>query len=157
MGVRIAFDDFGTGYSSLRHLSQLPVDVIKLDRTFVSALNRTDARRDRAILIAVDRRRRASSASASIAEGVEDAAQLAELQRAGCDYAQGYLFAEARPAGPAGARRHRPRPSRSSRTIGSAAQPRAGAALDAGACARRAARRGRTRRSELGWSGCASS
>jgi EAL domain-containing protein (putative c-di-GMP-specific phosphodiesterase class I) len=100
LGVRIAFDDFGTGYSSLWHLSQLPVDVIKLDRTFVSALNRPDARRDRAILIAVTTAARELGISV-VAEGVEDAAQLAELRRAGCDYAQGYLFSEARPPGQA--------------------------------------------------------
>jgi diguanylate cyclase (GGDEF)-like protein/PAS domain S-box-containing protein len=97
LGVRIAFDDFGTGYSSLRHLSQLPVDVIKLDRTFVSALNRPDAYRDRAILIAVTTVARELGINV-IAEGVEDTEQLAELHRAGCVYAQGYLFSEARPA-----------------------------------------------------------
>jgi diguanylate cyclase (GGDEF)-like protein/PAS domain S-box-containing protein len=98
LGVRIAFDDFGTGYSSLRHLSQLPVDVIKLDRTFVSALSRPDARRDRAILIAVTTAARELGISV-IAEGVEDTEQLAELYRAGCGYAQGFLFSEPRPAG----------------------------------------------------------
>jgi EAL domain-containing protein (putative c-di-GMP-specific phosphodiesterase class I) len=96
LGVRIAFDDFGTGYSSLRHLSQLPVDVIKLDRTFVNALNREGPRRDRAILIAVTAAARELGVSV-IAEGVEDVEQLAELQRAGCSYAQGFLFADARP------------------------------------------------------------
>ncbi len=99
LGVRIAFDDFGTGYSSLRHLSQLPVDVIKLDRTFVSALNREDANPDRAILIAVTTAARELGISV-IAEGVEDSQQLAELRRAGCGYAQGFLFSEPRPAGP---------------------------------------------------------
>jgi EAL domain-containing protein (putative c-di-GMP-specific phosphodiesterase class I) len=97
LGVRIAFDDFGTGYSSLRHLSQLPVDVIKLDRTFVSALNRPDAYRDRAILTAVTTAARELAINV-IAEGVEDTEQLAELRRAGCGYAQGYLFSRARPA-----------------------------------------------------------
>jgi diguanylate cyclase (GGDEF)-like protein/PAS domain S-box-containing protein len=97
LGVRVAFDDFGTGYSSLRHLSQLPVDVIKLDRTFVSALNHDDARRDHAILIAVTAAARELGVSV-VAEGVEDVEQLAELQRAGCGYAQGFLFSEARPA-----------------------------------------------------------
>jgi diguanylate cyclase (GGDEF)-like protein/PAS domain S-box-containing protein len=96
LGVRIAFDDFGTGYSSLRHLSQLPVDVIKLDRTFVNALNGEGPRRDRAILIAVTSAARELGVSV-IAEGVEDVEQLAELQRAGCSYAQGFLFADARP------------------------------------------------------------
>jgi EAL domain-containing protein (putative c-di-GMP-specific phosphodiesterase class I) len=98
LGVRIAFDDFGTGYSSLRHLSQLPVDVIKLDRTFVSALNQQDGRRDRAVLIAVTTAARELGISV-VAEGVEDTEQLAELRRAGCGYAQGYLFSEPRPAG----------------------------------------------------------
>ena len=70
LGVRIAFDDFGTGYSSLRHLSQLPVDVIKLDRTFVTGLNRPEGRRDRAILIAVTTAARELGISV-VAEGVE--------------------------------------------------------------------------------------
>jgi EAL domain-containing protein (putative c-di-GMP-specific phosphodiesterase class I) len=95
-GVQIAFDDFGTGYSSLRHLSQLPVDVIKLDRSFVSALSRNDARRSRAVLIAVVTAARELGIS-TIAEGVENTAQLAELQRVGCDHAQGYLFSGAKP------------------------------------------------------------
>lgn len=98
LGVRIAFDDFGTGYSSLRHLSQLPVDVIKLDRTFVSALDRPEGRRDRAILVAVTTAARELGISV-VAEGVEDTKQLAELRRAGCDYGQGFLFSEPRPAG----------------------------------------------------------
>ena len=98
LGVKIAFDDFGTGYSSLRHLSQLPVDLIKLDRTFVSALSQPDSRRDRAILIAVTTAARELGVSV-IAEGLEDTAQLAELHRAGCGFAQGFLFADPRPAG----------------------------------------------------------
>ena len=97
-GVRIAFDDFGTGYSSLRHLSQLPVDVLKLDRTFVSALSRHDAHRSRAVLIAVVMAARELGISV-IGEGVENAAQLAELRRVGCDAAQGYLFSGAERAG----------------------------------------------------------
>jgi diguanylate cyclase (GGDEF)-like protein/PAS domain S-box-containing protein len=97
LGVRVAFDDFGTGYSSLRHLSQLPVDVIKLDRTFVTALSRDEAHRSRAVLMAV-----VSAAEelgiGVIAEGVEDPTQFAELQRAGCGWAQGYMFSGAVPA-----------------------------------------------------------
>ena len=96
--MRIAFDDFGTGYSSLRHLSQLPVDVIKLDRTFVSALSRHGRPPQPRVLIAVVTAARELGISV-IAEGVEDAEQLAELHRAGCDFAQGYLFAAARAAG----------------------------------------------------------
>jgi EAL domain-containing protein (putative c-di-GMP-specific phosphodiesterase class I) len=74
------------------------VDVIKLDRTFVTALNREDARGDRAILIAVTTAARELGISV-VAEGVEDTRQLAELHRAGCGFAQGYLFSEPRPAG----------------------------------------------------------
>jgi diguanylate cyclase (GGDEF)-like protein/PAS domain S-box-containing protein len=93
-GVRVAFDDFGTGYSSLRHLSQLPVDVIKLDRTFVIALSRGDGHRSRAVLMAVMTAARELGIGV-IAEGVENATQLGELQRAGCDWVQGYLFSGA--------------------------------------------------------------
>jgi diguanylate cyclase (GGDEF)-like protein/PAS domain S-box-containing protein len=98
LGVRIAFDDFGTGYSSLRHLSQLPVDVIKLDRTFVSALSHPDGRGDRAVLVAVTAAARELGISV-VAEGVEEAEQLEELHRAGCGFAQGYLFAHPAPPG----------------------------------------------------------
>jgi len=97
LGVKIAFDDFGTGYSSLRHLSQLPVDVIKLDRAFVSVLSGDGEPRDRAILIAVTAAARELGISV-VAEGVEDTQQLAELKRADCSFGQGYLFADPRPA-----------------------------------------------------------
>ena len=97
MGVRIVFDDFGTGYSSLHHLSRLPVDLIKLDRSFISALGRPGARRNRAVLIAVAAAAR-ELAIDIIAEGVEDAEQLAEIRHAGCGFAQGHLFAPASPA-----------------------------------------------------------
>ncbi|HLW95117.1 MAG TPA: EAL domain-containing protein [Solirubrobacteraceae bacterium] len=97
LGIKIAFDDFGTGYSSLRHLSQLPVDVIKLDRAFVSVLSGDGEPRDRAILIAVTAAARELAISV-VAEGVEDTQQLAELKRADCSFGQGYLFADPRPA-----------------------------------------------------------
>ncbi|HEY7966016.1 MAG TPA: EAL domain-containing protein [Solirubrobacteraceae bacterium] len=97
LGVKVAFDDFGTGYSSLRHLSQLPVDVIKLDRAFVSVLKGDGEPRDRAILIAVTAAARELGISV-VAEGVEDVEQLAELKRADCSLGQGYLFADPRPA-----------------------------------------------------------
>ncbi len=97
LGVKVAFDDFGTGYSSLRHLSQLPVDVIKLDRAFVSVLKGDGEPRDRAILIAVTAAARELGISV-VAEGVEDVEQLAELKRAVCSLGQGYLVADPRPA-----------------------------------------------------------
>ena len=96
-GVRIAIDDFGTGYSSLRHLSDLPVDIIKLDRTFVAGLSGERPQRSRAILMA------AAAASHElgidlIAEGVEDERQLEALREVGCAWAQGHLFSRALPA-----------------------------------------------------------
>jgi diguanylate cyclase (GGDEF)-like protein/PAS domain S-box-containing protein len=96
-GVRIAIDDFGTGYSSLRHLSDLPVDIIKLDRTFVAGLSGARPQRSRAILMA------AAAASRElgidlIAEGVEDERQLETLREVGCAWAQGHLFSPALPA-----------------------------------------------------------
>jgi diguanylate cyclase (GGDEF)-like protein len=91
MGVGIALDDFGTGYSSLRHLTSLPVDRIKIDRSFVSGLG---TRQDcRAIVSSV-----ASLAGqlglAVTAEGVETAEQLRMVQAAGCNEAQGYFISK---------------------------------------------------------------
>jgi diguanylate cyclase (GGDEF)-like protein/PAS domain S-box-containing protein len=97
LGVRIAFDNFGTGYSSLHHLSRLPVDLIKLDRSFIGTLGRPGARRNRAVLIAVVAAARELGIDV-VAEGVEDAEQLAEVRHAGCTLAQGHLFAAACPA-----------------------------------------------------------
>ncbi len=97
LGVRIVFDGFGTGYSSLHHLSRLPVDLIKLDRSFIGALSRPGARRNRAVLIAVAAAARELGIDV-VAEGVEDAEQLAEVRHAGCRLAQGHLFAPATPA-----------------------------------------------------------
>ena len=82
LGVRIAFDDFGTGYSSLRHLIELPVDAIKLDRTFVCGLDGPNPRRSRAILLAVTAAAAELAGIGAIAEGVEHQAQLEQLRRA---------------------------------------------------------------------------
>jgi len=125
-GVRIAFDDFGTGYSSLRHLSQLPVDVIKLDRTFVSALGRRDARRSRAVLIAVVTAARELGISV-IAEGVENAEQLAELNRVDCACAQGYLFSGPKPAALVALSAYRVATDRQAGATEGATPPRTGA------------------------------
>ncbi len=96
LGVQIALDDFGTGYSSLSYLTRLPIDSLKLDRSFVDGLGREQ--HDTAIATAVVRMAQALSI-AVIAEGVETEVQLAELQRLGSDYAQGFFFA--RPVPPA--------------------------------------------------------
>ena len=88
-GIRFAIDDFGTGYSSLAHLRHTPVDMLKIDRGFVSGLHTDIA--DRALVSAtIDLAH--SFALAATAEGVETCEQLAELTALGCDYAQGYLW-----------------------------------------------------------------
>jgi EAL domain-containing protein (putative c-di-GMP-specific phosphodiesterase class I) len=90
MGVRIAIDDFGTGYSSLSYLQQLPVDVLKIDQTFVAAIE--TANTDRSLAPAI------VSLAATfgldvVAEGVETALQAETLRKVGCAHAQGYYFA----------------------------------------------------------------
>ncbi len=90
LGTTIAVDDFGTGYSSLQYLQRLPVDVLKVDRSFVSGLDQNDG--DLAIVRAVVQLAEALGLT-SVAEGVENAEQLAQLRRLGCRQAQGFLFA----------------------------------------------------------------
>jgi diguanylate cyclase (GGDEF)-like protein/PAS domain S-box-containing protein len=91
-GVRFALDDFGTGYSTLSHLNRLPIDALKIDRSFVNDLE-TD-RSDRAIvqtIISISRSLRITV----IAEGVETEVQALLLRQLGCHAYQGHLFAEA--------------------------------------------------------------
>ncbi|MEX0972088.1 MAG: EAL domain-containing protein [Solirubrobacterales bacterium] len=89
IGVRLVLDDFGTGYSSLAYLNRFPFDALKIDRSFVEGLGIEQERT--AIVEAVIGMARALSLDA-IAEGVENEAQLSELRRLRCDYAQGHLF-----------------------------------------------------------------
>jgi diguanylate cyclase (GGDEF)-like protein len=89
-GLRVAIDDFGTGYSSLAYLQQLPVDSLKIDRTFIAASARSHES-DPLIQTLVQLGR--SLGLRTIAEGIEDEAQLAHLRELGCDAGQGYLFA----------------------------------------------------------------
>lgn len=88
-GVRISLDDFGTGYSSLSHLREFPVDVVKIDRSFVSKVQ--DEPEMAAIVTAVIDLA-ASLSIDVVAEGVEIAAQDAFLRNAGCRYGQGYYY-----------------------------------------------------------------
>jgi EAL domain-containing protein (putative c-di-GMP-specific phosphodiesterase class I) len=96
LGVRLVVDNFGTGYSSLPALRDLMIDGLKLDRSFVSELER-DAD-DGALIDAVLSLAAALDAEVT-AEGVETWAQVSRLRMHGCDFAQGYLFARPAPAG----------------------------------------------------------
>jgi len=88
-GVQIAIDDFGTGYSSLSYLQQFPVDVLKIDRSFVNKIHQNT--RNATITKSVVEMAHLLNLTA-IAEGVETEAELEFLQRHGCDIVQGYIF-----------------------------------------------------------------
>jgi diguanylate cyclase (GGDEF)-like protein len=94
LGCKVAMDDFGTGYSSLATLRDLPIDVLKLDRTFITQLL-TSARSAAAVRSVIQLA--GSLDLLVVAEGVEDAAQLDELVTLGCDRAQGWVIAPALP------------------------------------------------------------
>lgn len=95
-GVEIALDDFGTGFASLSHLKKFPVDVIKIDRSFIKSLD-ADAE-DEAIVRAVIGLGKSLDIRI-VAEGVETYAQSAYLRKLNCEYGQGFLFGAAAPAG----------------------------------------------------------
>ncbi len=94
-GLFVALDDFGTGYTSLQHLKRLPIDVLKIDRAFVSGL--PDSRQDAAIVEALLSIARAFGVT-TLAEGIETEAQAAALKISGCALAQGYYYAKPMPA-----------------------------------------------------------
>jgi diguanylate cyclase (GGDEF)-like protein len=94
IGVRIALDDFGTGYSSLSYLQAFPLDFIKIDRSFVAAMETNSRTLDIVALIAAIAKR---LGALIVAEGVETQAQLDLVCAAGCDRAQGYWFNRAQP------------------------------------------------------------
>ncbi len=96
LGVLIAIDDFGTGYSSLAYLKRLPVDIIKIDRSFVDGLGSDGD--DTAIVAAILSLAQTLNLL-TVAEGVETEVQLHALQELGCDRAQGFLWSKAVPEG----------------------------------------------------------
>jgi diguanylate cyclase (GGDEF)-like protein/PAS domain S-box-containing protein len=96
LGLTLAIDDFGTGYSSLAYLHRFPVDVLKVDKSFIDGLGRRDRRARSIVGAVVDIAH--SMDQVVVAEGVEEAEQLDELASLGCDVAQGYYFA--RPVDP---------------------------------------------------------
>ncbi|MCK5640724.1 MAG: EAL domain-containing protein, partial [Gammaproteobacteria bacterium] len=94
MGVRLAIDDFGTGYSSLSYLKRFPLDVLKIDQSFVADIpaNEDDMAIVEAIIAMAHRLK-----LKVVAEGIENDAQLEFLRSNGCDHGQGYLFARPGP------------------------------------------------------------
>ena len=94
-GVRIQIDDFGTGYSSLSYLRELPIDTLKIDRSFINHVDENPA--DQAIVSAILAMAR-SLGLRVVAEGIETAAQLEVLDRHGCEVAQGFFFSRPLPA-----------------------------------------------------------
>jgi diguanylate cyclase (GGDEF)-like protein/PAS domain S-box-containing protein len=94
-GIRIAIDDFGTGYSSLSYLSRYPVDIVKIDRSFVQGLEQDPDARSIAqaiVLLAHGLHMK------TVAEGVETSGQEEVLRQLGCDQLQGFLFSRPEPA-----------------------------------------------------------
>jgi len=88
--VRIAIDDFGTGYSSLAYLRQFPVDALKIDRSFISAIADTPAAGE---LIHTLVQLGKALCLETFAEGIESRDQFERLQHEGCDSGQGFMYA----------------------------------------------------------------
>jgi EAL domain-containing protein (putative c-di-GMP-specific phosphodiesterase class I) len=91
LGVRLAIDDFGTGYSSLAYLRRFPVDALKIDRTFISAI--AESAEAGALIHTLVHLGKALGLS-TLAEGIEDHDQFTRLQLEDCDSGQGFLFSQ---------------------------------------------------------------
>lgn len=100
LGVLFAIDDFGTGYSSLSYLKHLPVDYLKIDRSFIMDLGKESGNE---VLVSTIVALAHSFGLRVIAEGVETDCQLARLRKLGCDMGQGYNFSKPLPNEVAGA------------------------------------------------------
>jgi EAL domain-containing protein (putative c-di-GMP-specific phosphodiesterase class I) len=95
LGVKVAVDDFGTGYSSLAYLDRYPVDILKIDRSFVAPLG--ESKKSAALVRAIIELAAALEMD-TVAEGVETDVQRRTLQSLGCSRAQGFFFARPVPA-----------------------------------------------------------
>jgi EAL domain-containing protein (putative c-di-GMP-specific phosphodiesterase class I) len=95
LGVALSIDDYGTGYSSMAYPKQLPVDELRVDRTFVMHMH---ADRDDAVLVRGAIELGHNLGMTVVAEGVEDTAHVTALRAFGCDIAQGYHYARPMPA-----------------------------------------------------------
>ena len=91
---KIALDDFGTGQSSLSYIKKVPVDIVKIDRSFVRDINTDET--DSALILAIIQMAKAFNLT-TIAEGVETNDQLEFLKKNNCRFAQGFLFGKALP------------------------------------------------------------
>jgi diguanylate cyclase (GGDEF)-like protein/PAS domain S-box-containing protein len=91
LGVQLALDDFGTGYSSLSYLSRFPIDILKIDRSFISPLG--GASEDSELVRTVVQLA-ASMRMRTVAEGIETATQLARVKELGCDFGQGFFLSK---------------------------------------------------------------
>jgi diguanylate cyclase (GGDEF)-like protein/PAS domain S-box-containing protein len=96
LGVLIAFDDFGTGYASLSYLKKFPLDILKIDRSFIAELRQ---KRDDAAIVAATISLGKQFRLSVIAEGIEDGETASILHEMGCDEGQGYLYGKPMPAG----------------------------------------------------------
>jgi EAL domain-containing protein (putative c-di-GMP-specific phosphodiesterase class I) len=94
LGLKVAVDDFGTGYSSLSYLSRFPVDILKIDKSFVQHIGNDSGKGE---LVHTIVRLGESLRLDTVAEGIETAAQRDALTAMGCTYGQGYLFARPMP------------------------------------------------------------
>jgi EAL domain-containing protein (putative c-di-GMP-specific phosphodiesterase class I) len=90
LGVRLAIDDFGTGYSSLSYVRQFPIDILKIDRSFITSM--ADGPDETALLRSILNLSETLHLE-TVAEGIEEPEQLADLQALGADLGQGFLFA----------------------------------------------------------------
>ncbi len=97
LGIALVLDDFGTGYSSLSYLNRLPIDVLKLDRSFIARLR--DRRETSGAIVSGVVTMAEALGITVVAEGVEEASQAEQLRALGCGFAQGFFFARPMPAG----------------------------------------------------------